>query len=101
MDCFGCLDVIAYSSQQGSYAWRSLAAQETLKTLGMSMVRVWEQSCVALWSVSQPLVTEETPKLRRTSCCAPVPSTPGDSAFVTGSFASGLLINGLVFCSLF
>lgn len=44
--------------------------------LGMRVVRVLEQSCVALWSVSQPIVTEETPGPGRTSCCAPVPSTP-------------------------
>lgn len=56
--------------------WKSLSAQETLKIFGMSVVRVLEQSCVALWSVSQPLVTEETLRLRRTSCCAPGPSTP-------------------------
>jgi len=35
----------------------------------------------------------------------PLGSSPfhsgGGSAFVTGSFASGLVINGLVFCSLF
>lgn len=27
----GCLDVISHSSQQGSCAWKSLTAQETLK----------------------------------------------------------------------
>lgn len=80
MAWFGCLDVISHSSQQGSCAWKSLAAQETLKIFGMSVVRVLERSCVALWSVSQPLVTEETPRLRRTSCCVPVPSTPVEAA---------------------
>lgn len=73
---FGCLDVISHSSQQGSCAWKSLTAQETLKIFGMSVVHVLEWSCVALWSVSQPIVTEEILRLRRTSRCAPGPSTP-------------------------
>lgn len=77
---FGCLDVASHGSQQGSCAWKSLAAQETRKAFGMSVVRVLEQSCVALWSVSQPLVTEETPRLGRRSCCAPAPSTPVETA---------------------
>lgn len=46
----------------------------------MSVVRVLELNCVALWSVSQPLVTEDTPRLGRTPRCAPVPSTPAETA---------------------
>lgn len=98
---FGCLDAISSSSQQGSCAWKSLAAQETLKIFGMSVVRVLEWSCAALWSVSQALVTEETPRLESVLLRSSPFHSGGDSTFVTGSFASGLLINGLVFCSLF
>lgn len=80
MAWFGCLDVISHHSQLGSCAWKSLAAQETPKIFGTSVVRVLEPNCVALWSVSQPLVTEDTPRLRRTPRCAPVPSTPVETA---------------------
>lgn len=95
--CLRCLD-----SQQRSCAWKSLAAQETLQIFGMSVVRVLELNCVALWSVSQPLITEDTPRLQGSipQCSSPFHSG-GGSVFVAGSFASGLLINGLVFCSLF
>lgn len=80
MAWFGCLDVIAHGSQQGSCAWKSLAAQESREIFGMSVVRVLKQSRAALWSLSQPLVTEETLRLRRTSCCAPALSTPVEAA---------------------